>query len=57
MASFAVAPEASTQTTTPDINTPRTNNRARIRQGVAGGQLTRPDAARLRARQADIHQD
>lgn len=57
MASFAVAPEASAQTTTPDINAPRTNNRARIRQGVANDQLTRPEAARLRARQADIRQD
>ena len=57
MASFAVAPEASAQTTTPDLNAPRTNNRARIRQGVASGQLPRPKAARLRAHQADIHQD
>ena len=32
MASFAVAPEASAQTTTPNINAPRTNNRARILQ-------------------------
>ena len=57
MASFAVAPEASAQTTTPDINAPRTNNRARIRQGMARCQLTRPEAARLRARQTNIHQD
>ncbi|GAB2693841.1 hypothetical protein GCM10011495_27030 [Hymenobacter frigidus] len=57
MASLAVAPEASTQTTTPDLNAPRTNNRTRIRQGVASGQLTRPETARLRARQADIPQD
>ena len=32
MASFAIAPEASAQTTTPNINAPRTNNRARILQ-------------------------
>ena len=57
MVSFAVAPEASAQTTTPDSNAPRTNNRARIRHGVASGRLTWPEAARLRARQADIHQD
>ena len=32
MASFAIAPEASAQTTTPNINAPRTNNGARILQ-------------------------
>ena len=57
MTSFAVAPEASAQTTTPELNALRTNNRARIRQGVASGQLTRPEAARPRARQADSPQD
>ena len=33
------------------------NQRARIRQGVATGELTRPEAARLRGRETAIRQD
>lgn len=47
----------SAQTVTPGIAARQANERARIRQGVKSGQLTRTEAARLRAREADIHQD
>ena len=33
------------------------NQRARIRQGVATGELTRPEAARLKGREAAIRHD
>jgi hypothetical protein len=52
-----VAQAASAQTATPGINATQRNERARIRQGVASGELTRPEAARLKAREADIRQD
>ncbi|WBA40352.1 hypothetical protein [Hymenobacter canadensis] len=35
---------------------PRTNDQARIRQGVKSGQLTRAEAARAQAQQADARQ-
>ncbi|TGE19359.1 hypothetical protein [Hymenobacter elongatus] len=35
---------------------PRTNDQARIRQGVRSGQLTRTEAARAQAQQADARQ-
>jgi hypothetical protein len=54
---FATSHVASAQTRTPGINTRQANERARIRQGVASGELTRPEAARLKAREADIRQD
>lgn len=47
----------SAQTATPGLNARQTHERARIRQGVASGELTRPEATRLRAREADIRQD
>lgn len=52
---FATSHSASAQTATPNINARQANERARIRQGVASGELTRPEAARLRARKADIY--
>ena len=54
---LAIPHMASAQTATPAITARQANERARIRQGVASGQLTHPEAARLRAREADIHQD
>ena len=57
VACLLVSYAASAQTATPGINARQANERGRIRQGVAGGQLTRPETARLRARESDIHQD
>ena len=48
---------ASAQTATPGITARQRNEQARIRQGVRSGELTRPEAARLKAREADIRQD
>jgi len=41
----------------PGVAARQAHERARIRQGVASGQLTRTEAAHLRAREADIHHD
>jgi len=54
---LAVSAPASAQTATPGVNARQAHERARIHQGVASGELTRPEAARLRAREADIRQD
>jgi hypothetical protein len=54
---LVISHTASAQTATPGINATQRNERARIHQGVASGQLTRPEAARLKAREADIRQD
>ncbi len=54
---FVISHAASAQTATPGINARQANERARIRQGVASGELTRTEAARLRNREADIRQD
>ena len=54
---FATSHVASAQTATPGINARQANERARIHQGVASGELTRPEAARLKAREAEINQD
>ena len=48
---------AAAQTATPGITAHQHNQQARIRQGVASGQLNRTEAARLKAREADIRQD
>ena len=48
---------ASAQTATPGITARQRAEQARIRQGVRSGELTRPEAARLRAREADIRED
>ena len=53
--SLAAARPATAQTTAPGTNARQAHERGHIRQGVASGQLTRPEAARLRAREADIH--
>ena len=45
------------QVAQPTAATRAASQRARIRQGVASGELTRPEAARLREHQADIRQD
>lgn len=39
---------------TPALNATQRNERARIRQGVRSGELTRPEAARMRGREAGI---
>ncbi|GAA3993390.1 hypothetical protein [Hymenobacter antarcticus] len=54
---LTVSQVASAQTVTPGINARHGNERARIGQGVATGELTRTEAARLRAREAAIQQD
>ena len=54
IASFAVAPEASAQTTTPDISAPRTNDRARIRQEK---RATKSDGVVTCDERQDIRQD
>ena len=48
---------ATAQTATPGIAARQRNEQARIRQGVRSGALTRPEAARLRGREAEIRQD
>ena len=48
---------ADAQVITPGINARQRTERARIRQGVATGELTRPETARLKGREADIRQD
>jgi len=48
----AELPAAQAQALRPATNQPV--ERARIRQGVSSGELTRPEAARLRAREANI---
>lgn len=45
------------QAQTPAINHTQRNERARIRQGVRSGELTRPEAARVAAQQANITQE
>lgn len=42
------------QTTTPKIDKREQNQRARIRQGVKSGELTKPEARKLAAQQAKI---
>ena len=42
---------------TPNIDARQANQRARINQGVASGELTHREAARLRAQQAHIRRD
>ena len=54
---LAVSYPSDAQAITPGINARQRNERARIRQGVATGELTRPEAARLKGREADIRQD
>lgn len=51
------ATAAQAQTATPGINARQHAERARIRQGVRTGELTRPEAARLRGREAEVSQD
>lgn len=51
---LAISQPASAQTATPGINERQANERARIRQGVASGELTRTEAAPLCNREADI---
>lgn len=50
----ASAATAQAQTRTPIANAREHNQRARIRQGVASGELTRREAARMRGREAGI---
>ena len=57
VALLTLAHSASAQTATPGINARQHNEQARIRQGVRSGELTRPEAARLRTREADIRED
>ena len=57
LALLAINFSASAQTATPGINASQRNEQARIQQGVRSGELTRAEAARLKAREADIRQD
>lgn len=43
------------QAQTPVINARERNQRARIRQGVASGELNRREAARMRGREANVN--
>lgn len=52
-----LAQASAAQTATPAVTRAQANERARIRQGVATGELNRREAARLRNQQADIRQD
>ncbi len=45
---------AQAQTRTPVVNAREQNQRARIRQGVATGELNRREAARMRGREAGL---
>lgn len=45
------------QTRTPRVTKRQVNQQARIDQGVKSGELTRPEAARLEAREAKIQHD
>lgn len=48
------APAAQAQTHTPVVNARQANQRARIRQGVASGELNKREAARMRGREAGL---
>ena len=54
---LAVSYTCAAQVVTPGIKARQRNERARIHQGVATGELTRPEAARLKSREANIRQD
>ena len=54
---LVVSHTVSAQAATPGLNARQRNERARIQQGKASGELTRAEAARMHARQADIRQD
>ncbi|WP_216680138.1 hypothetical protein [Hymenobacter siberiensis] len=54
---LAVSYTSAAQVVMPGINARQRNESARIRQGVATGELTRTEAARLKSREADIRQD
>ena len=54
---LAVSYTSAAQVVTPGINARQRHESARIRQGVATGELTRTEAARLKSREADIRQD
>lgn len=51
---FATAPLAQAQTRTPIANARERNQKARINQGVASGELNRREAARMRGREAGL---
>ena len=57
LALFTTHFAASAQTATPGITARQHSERARIRQGVRSGELTRAEAAHLNGREADIRQD
>lgn len=57
IAFFASIVDASAQTATPVIKKTAREERARIKQGVESGELTKREARKLKAEQADIHQD
>ena len=54
VASLLVAGSVLAQTSTPAVDARQDNQKARIRQGVQSGELTRPEAAKLRAEQRAI---
>lgn len=60
LAAFAllsISYSSAAQTATPGITARQRSEQARIRQGVRSGELNRAEAARLKAREADIRQD
>lgn len=57
LASVGAASAATAQTATPAVAHRQAHQRARIKEGVRSGELTRTEAARLRAREADIRED
>lgn len=57
LALLSISYSASAQTATPGINARQRNERARIRQGVASGELNRAEAARMRGREAEIRHE
>ena len=54
VASLLVAGSVLAQTGTPAVDARQDNQKARIREGVKSGELTRPEAAKLRAEQRAI---
>lgn len=54
---FLVISHAASAQATPVINARQRNEQRRIRQGVAGGALTRREAVRPEGREADLRQN
>jgi len=57
LAFVTVATTSFAQTKTPGVTERQKNQQERIEQGVKSGELTRPEAAKLEAREAKIQHD